>query len=189
MIILIGGASHTGKTYLAQRLLERYNMPYLSLDHLKMGLIRGKIACGFLVTDKDADIAPLLWPVVEGIIRTAIENRQHMIIEGCYLPHESVKKLLEEFPNDIVEGYICFTDRYIHKHFEDVILENRNVIEKRMYVDDRPAEAFIEDHHTIRNGCQMHHLKYVDIDEDYETEMQAIVDWFDCKLHGEATDE
>ena len=40
MIILIGGASHTGKTVLAQRLLERYHYPYLSIDHLKMGLIR-----------------------------------------------------------------------------------------------------------------------------------------------------
>ena len=40
MIILIGGASHTGKTFLAQKLLEKYGYPYLSMDHLKMGLIR-----------------------------------------------------------------------------------------------------------------------------------------------------
>ena len=40
MIILITGASHTGKTLLAQRLLEKYHSPYLSIDHLKMGLIR-----------------------------------------------------------------------------------------------------------------------------------------------------
>ena len=40
MIILISGASHTGKTLLAQRLLEKYKYPYLSIDHLKMGLIR-----------------------------------------------------------------------------------------------------------------------------------------------------
>ena len=40
MIILITGASHTGKTALAQKLLEKYKYPYLSIDHLKMGLIR-----------------------------------------------------------------------------------------------------------------------------------------------------
>lgn len=40
MIILISGASHTGKTLLAQRLLEKYHYPYVSIDHLKMGLIR-----------------------------------------------------------------------------------------------------------------------------------------------------
>lgn len=40
MVILIAGGSHTGKTCLAQRLLEKYRFPYLSIDHLKMGLIR-----------------------------------------------------------------------------------------------------------------------------------------------------
>ena len=40
MVILIAGASHAGKTALAQRLLEQYHYPYLSIDHLKMGLIR-----------------------------------------------------------------------------------------------------------------------------------------------------
>ena len=40
MIILIAGATHAGKTNLAQRLLEKYKYPYLSIDHLKMGLIR-----------------------------------------------------------------------------------------------------------------------------------------------------
>ena len=42
MIVLITGASHTGKTALAQKLLEKYKYPYLSIDHLKMGLIRSK---------------------------------------------------------------------------------------------------------------------------------------------------
>ena len=32
MIILITGASHTGKTLLAQKMLEKYKYPYLSLD-------------------------------------------------------------------------------------------------------------------------------------------------------------
>ena len=42
MVILITGASHTGKTQLAQKLLEKYKYPYLSIDHLKMGLIRSE---------------------------------------------------------------------------------------------------------------------------------------------------
>ena len=62
MIILIGGASHTGKTLLAQRLLETYHYPYLSIDHLKMGLIRS----GYTdLTPMDDDwLTEYLWPVV-----------------------------------------------------------------------------------------------------------------------------
>lgn len=40
MIVLITGTSHTGKTVLAQKILEEYHFPYLSIDLLKMGLIR-----------------------------------------------------------------------------------------------------------------------------------------------------
>ena len=52
MIILITGASHTGKTLFAQRLLEKYQYPYLSIDHLKMGLIRSGNTC---LTPEDDD--------------------------------------------------------------------------------------------------------------------------------------
>ena len=40
MIILITGASHTGKTFLAKKFVEKYHYSCLSIDHLKMGLIR-----------------------------------------------------------------------------------------------------------------------------------------------------
>ena len=47
MVILIGGAGYAGKTFMAQRLLEKYHYPYLSIDHLKMGLYRADPGCGF----------------------------------------------------------------------------------------------------------------------------------------------
>ena len=40
MIILITGTSCTGKTFISQKLMEKYNIPYISIDHIKMGLIR-----------------------------------------------------------------------------------------------------------------------------------------------------
>jgi adenylate kinase family enzyme len=81
MIILIAGASHTGKTLLAQRMLEKYKYPYLSIDHLKMGLIRSG---NTVLTPEDDDaLTDSLWPIVREIIKTAIENKQNLIVEGC----------------------------------------------------------------------------------------------------------
>ena len=60
MIVLITGASHTGKTLLAQKLMEKYNYPYLSIDHLKMGLIRSKNT-KLTPTSSDADLKKYLW--------------------------------------------------------------------------------------------------------------------------------
>ncbi|MGG3279359.1 hypothetical protein [Paenibacillus solani] len=88
MIMLISGNSSTGKTYMAQRLLEKYHVPYLSIDHLKMGLYRADMNCGFTPMDSTEDIGEKLWPILKGIMMTNIENKQNLIIEGCYiLPH------------------------------------------------------------------------------------------------------
>ena len=101
MIILIGGASHTGKTNFAQRLLERYKYPYLSIDYLKMGLIRSGNTELTPMSD-DLELTKYLWPIVREVMKTAIENGQNLIIEGCYIPFdwqtdfdERVKVILE----------------------------------------------------------------------------------------------
>ena len=78
MIVLITGASHTGKTFLAQKLLEKYKYPYLSIDHLKMGLIRSGHTELTAFSD-DAKLTQYLWPIVREMIKTAIENKQNLI--------------------------------------------------------------------------------------------------------------
>lgn len=83
MVILIAGSSHTGKTLLAQKLLEKYKYPYLSIDHLKMGLIRSKNTN--LTVEDDDKLTDYLWGIVKEIIKTNIENNQNLIIEGCFL--------------------------------------------------------------------------------------------------------
>ena len=87
MVFLIAGASHTGKTALAQRLLEKYGYPYLSIDHLKMGLIRSGYTT-LTPMSEDRELTNYLWPVVREIIKTAIENHQNLIVEGCYIPFD-----------------------------------------------------------------------------------------------------
>lgn len=84
MIVLIAGSSHTGKTILAQKLLERYKYPYLSIDHLKMGLIRSEKTD--LTVEDDDKLTDYLWEIIKEIIKTNIENNQNLIIEGCYIP-------------------------------------------------------------------------------------------------------
>ena len=78
MVILIMGASHTGKKVLAQNLLEKYKVPYFSIDHLKMGLIRSGNTS--LTPGDDAELKEYLWPIVKEMVKTAIENGQNLIV-------------------------------------------------------------------------------------------------------------
>ena len=113
MIILISGVSGIGKTLMAQKLLEKYKIPYLSMDHLKMGLYRGKEDCGFTPLDRTEVIGDKLWPIVKGMIMTNIENDQHIIIEGCYfLPHY-LKEFDTNYSKKMIPVCFGFSSNYI----------------------------------------------------------------------------
>ena len=119
MVILIGGASHTGKTNFAQQLLEKYKYPYLSIDHLKMGLIRSGNTELTPISD-DLELTKYLWPIVREVMKTAIENGQNLIIEGYYIPFDWQADFDESYLHQI--RYICLimSERYIRIHFEDI---------------------------------------------------------------------
>ena len=133
MIILIAGDTHTGKTILAQKLLEKYKYPYLSIDHLKMGLIRSG-QCKLSADSNDMELTNYLWPIVREMIKTCIENSQNMIIEGCYIPFDWEKDFTNEYMKQI--QYICliFSQEYIKHNFQN-ILKYENIIEKRQSTD------------------------------------------------------
>ena len=118
MIILITGASHTGKTLLAQRMLEKYKYPYLSIDHLKMGLIRSGMID--LTPEDDDLLTDRLWPVVREMIKTAVENDQDLIVEGCYVPFDWRKDLEEQYLNSIRFICLAMTDGFIDAHFDEI---------------------------------------------------------------------
>ena len=119
MVVLISGASHTGKTVLAQRLLEKYKMPYLSIDHLKMGLIRAGYT-HLTPESSDAELTAYLWPVVREMIKTAIENKQNLIAEGCYIPFDLKKEFDAEYLKDIKSVCLVMSGDYIKNHFDDI---------------------------------------------------------------------
>ena len=165
MIILIGGASHTGKTNLAQKLLEKYNYPYVSIDHIKMGLIRSGNTSLTPLSD-DVDLTNYLWPIVREMIKTAIENNQNLIVEGCYIPFDWKKDFDERYINDIKEVWLIFSTNYIENNF-DKILKFANVIEQRLDDSDLSMDSLIEDNKRILDGCISFNLNYVLIDDEY----------------------
>ena len=173
MIILITGASHTGKTLLAQRMLEKYRYPYLSIDHLKMGLIRSGNTS--LTPEDDDALIDYLWPIVREMIKTAIENGQHLIIEGCYIPFDWRNDFDEQYLPSIQFVCLAMTDNYIETHFEE-IKGHSSEIESRL-IDDCTIDSLKEDNRKYVEGFRRAGELVVLIDEDYN---KAIGDLVDC---------
>lgn len=169
MIILITGASHTGKTVLAQKLLEEYKYPYLSIDHLKMGLIRsGNIE--ITPMSDDANLTKYLWPIVCEIIKTAIENKQNLIIEGCYIPFGWEKDFEKEYLDNIKYYCLVMSENYIKNHFED-IKKYASVIENRLDDEYCTLESVLADNAKVLKMTQQHNANYVFIDDKYEIDI------------------
>jgi putative acetyltransferase len=164
---------------MAQKLLEKYKIPYLSIDHVKMGLIRGSKYCDFTATDSDDELANKLWPIVKGIIMTNIENGQHIIIEGCYLPPEHIWDFEPEYLEHLIVLCIGFSKNYLEKHFVSGIIEHRSEIEQKDYDDYINPDNFIKLHTKLKELCNKNNVKFFEIDEDYIGEMNNVYKWID----------
>ena len=163
MIILLAGSTHTGKTSLAQKLLEKYHYPYLSIDHLKMGLIRSRSTD--LTPEDDSELTVYLWPIIREIVKTAIENKQNLIVEGCYIPFDWRKDFSDEYLREIKYYCLIMTKKYIETHFLD-ILKYASVIEERLD-DDLSIEYMIAENEKNLAICKKYGLKYILIDNEY----------------------
>lgn len=172
MVVLITGASHTGKTVLAQRLLEKLYFPYLSVDHLKMGLIRsGQTA---LTPEDDDKLTAYLWPIVREMIKTAIENRQNLIVEGCYVPFGWRKDFEAQYLGAIRFVCLAMTDAYIDARF-DAIGAHASAIESRLDDGYCTADWLKAENRAVIAGFENAGERVVLIDADWETAIETIV--------------
>lgn len=168
MIVLITGASHTGKTALSQKLLEKYKYPYFSIDHLKMGLIRSGNT-ELTPTSEDSDLTAYLWAIVREMIKTAIENKQNLIVEGCYIPFDWAKDFEKEYLDSIRYYCLVMSEDYIRNHYAD-IKSYASIIESRLD-DDCTLESVIEDNRQVLELAIAHEVNYIFIDDEYKIDI------------------
>ncbi|MGN1003125.1 MAG: adenylate kinase [Oscillospiraceae bacterium] len=167
MVLLLTGASHTGKTLLAQKLLETYKMPYLSIDHLKMGLIRSGNTT--LTPEDDEALTDYLWPIVREMVKTAVENGQNLIVEGCYIPFDWEKDFDGPYLKQIRCRCLIMSEAYIRAHFED-IKGHACAIENRLDDTWFTLETALAENAENLALCQKYGCEYILIDGEYRVE-------------------
>ena len=173
MVILITGASHTGKTLLAQRMLEQYNYPFLSIDHLKMGLIRSGNTELTPLSDDEA-LTAYLWPIVREMVKTAIENDQNLIAEGCYIPFDWRRDFDDRYLSSIRFICLAMTEEYIKSHF-DAIIRHESDIESRLIENDFSIDGLIAENQRMIAGFRDAGEQVILIKSDYEQSITEIL--------------
>ncbi len=137
-----------------------------------MGLIRSGQTDLTPVSD-DAELTNYLWPIVCEMIKTAIENNQNMIVEGCYIPFDWKKDFESGYLKEIKYYCLIMSENYIDNHFDD-IRKYANIIENRL--DDQwcTKEIVLEDNARVFSLANKHKVNYILIDDEYNIDIDLI---------------
>ena len=181
MVILIGGCGNTGKTLLAHHLMVRHGITYMSVDHIKMGLFRGDPNCGFTPLDDFFELGERLWPIIKGIVMTNVENRQNIIVEGCYLLPHLVDDFEKTYSEHIVPVFLGFSEDYIRRNHATEIALNRSAAEDKDEQDD--LATMLEDHQLVRTACKESGSNYFEVTVDYRCSMMAVIQFVDDQVN------
>ncbi len=173
MVVIITGATHVGKTKLAQMMMERYRYPYISEDHIKMGLIRSGYTD--LTPEDDDKMVGYLWPVIREMIKTAIENNQNMIVEGCYVPFDWKNDFSDDYSCKIRFICLCLSDRYIDANYDD-IKQYASCIEMRLDDEYCTADLLKRENKYYLDGCRSHNLEAVLIENSYTEAIKRVLE-------------
>ena len=130
-----------------------------------MGLIRSGNTT-LTPLSEDAELTAYLWPIVKEMIKTAIENEQNLIVEGCYIPFDWAKDFENDYLKHIKYCCLIMSENYIRNHFDE-IKSKASVIEKRLD-DDITLEGVLLDNERYLSGVKAHDLYYIYIDQNYQ---------------------
>lgn len=133
-----------------------------------MGLIRSGYTD--LTVEQDDELTALMWPIVREMIKTAIENEQHMVIEGCYLPFDWRKDFGEEYLPHIRFVCLAMTEEYLRNHFSDV-RHYASVVENREEEPELDLKELIRDNAVNLAKCREHGCEVILIDGEYQVDL------------------
>ena len=135
-----------------------------------MGLIRSGNTQLTPLSD-DGELTAYLWPIVREIIKTAIENEQNLIVEGCYIPFDWENDFSKDYLDAIRYYCLVMSEDYIRAHFDD-IKGYASVIENRLDDECCTLENVLADNAHILELAKKHTANYVLIDDTYMIDLE-----------------
>ena len=119
----------------------------------------------------DEALTEYLWPIVREMVKTAIENNQNLVVEGCYIPFNWAEDFEKEYLDDIRFYCLVMSGHYIENHFDD-IRKFASVIEDRGEDEDCTLEMVRRDNAEMLKRCKEYGVEYILIDKEYQVDIE-----------------
>lgn len=105
------------------------------------------------------------------MIKTAVENNQNLVVEGCYIPFNWKADFSEEYLEHIYYYCLVMAKKYIENHFAD-IKGYENVIEGRLYDSFLSQEILIKENDFNLEACKKYRCDYILINDEYKVDVE-----------------
>ena len=181
MLFLVSGASRSGKTLIAKKLLAAKRIPYLSLDWLMMGFNDGIPEYGIHHLLWPNEIAEKMAPFFLGVIDSMLVDGMDYVIEGEAMLPQLVADLVRKHPDKVNAVFVGYTDIPVN---EKVSLVKKHGTGENDWLTSE-SDEYIKDHignmiaysKMIRNECNKHRLTYFDTSEEFSAAIEAATDF------------
>ena len=177
MLFLVSGASRSGKTLIAKKVLADKRIPYLSLDWLMMGFSDGIPEYGIHHLLWPNEIAEKMGPFLLGMIDSMLVDGMDYLIEGEAMLPQLVADLVEKNPDKIKVVFVGYTEINVK---DKVGLVKKHGDGENDWLTNE-SDEYIRDHignmiaysEMIKSGCEKHGLSYFDTSEDFSGAIEA----------------
>ena len=181
MIYIISGASRSGKTLIAKKMMVEYNIPYLSLDSLVMGFTNGIPEYG--IHDKlwPHEIAERLWPFLKAMLQNMLWSDIDYILEGEAVLPRHIAELSKEHPDEMRVCYLGFSDVKLEEKVEDIYKYSRGkkdwlTNESRAYVEDHINNMIVYSQ-RVEKECIKYKIKYINTSNSFIPALDSAIDY------------
>lgn len=171
MLYIISGSSRSGKTMIAEKIMEQCKIPYLSIDWLVMGFTNGIPEYG--IHDKlwPNEIAEKIWSFLKAFCENLIWSGTDYVIEGEAVLPELINGLLKKYPDSVKVCYVGYTEVNINDKVKDIYdysSEKNDWLtnESNEYVQNHISNM-IEYSKGIKKACENYNIRYFDTSENF----------------------
>lgn len=179
---LLGGVPRSGKSYVADYLLQKYQIPGITTDLLREAFSIGLPEFGIRSYDwnqSDKERSHILWPYFKGLILAREYYSERLLIEGTnFLP-----KLLTEV-KDIPYLRVCFLGYpnidpkekldFIRKHEADGNDWTNELSDEKLM---NLVKHYLELSKELEQECKKYNFKFFDISSSFDETVKAVGDY------------